>query len=185
MRKKTPMKSARFALSVIVAAALIAPASPTFAGNTAKRSASSEKIDICHVAKNGSARLISVSANAALAHAGHGDNVPGEPVARLTNFVYDDTCTPVETGPALGCYDSTFFFDLKLEGKLGKKDNAAFSNTLDGTCSGTEDMKKTIVEGTDIADARKASAAVGAPDTSVINATVFEYDSLPATTWFC
>jgi hypothetical protein len=187
MRKKIPMKFARFAFSVVVAAVLFAPASPTLAGNSAKRLTTPEKVDICHVVKNGSAKLISVSVNASMAHTRHGDNVPGGSVAGLDNVVYDDTCTPVEieTGPATGCYDSTFFFDLKLEDKLGKKDNAAFSNTLDGTCSGTEDSMMTVVDGADAADARNACVAIGASGTAVMNAGVFGFDTLPKSAWFC
>ena len=181
------MKSARFLSPVLLAAVVIASSSPTFAGSKTKDSTNDKKIDICHVGGDETAKLINVSVNSSMAHARHGDNVPGGSVSGLEDFVYDDTCTPVEveTGPADGCYDSTFFFDLKLNGKLGKKDNAAFSNTLDGSCSGTENSMMTVVDGADAADARSACVAVGASGVAVTNAAVFGFDTLPGSAWFC
>lgn len=155
------MKSARFAFSVLVAAVLLVPASPTLAGNSAKRPTEPEMVDICHVARNGSAKLIHVSVNSSAAHARHGDGAPGSPVAGLDNFVYDDSCIPVETGPVAGCYGSEKFFDLKLEGKLGQKDNAAFWATNNGTCAHQEVSRISVVAADDADAAKQACANAG------------------------
>jgi len=180
------MKSARFAFSVLVAAVLLVPASPTLAGSSAKRPTEPEMVDICHVARNGSAKLIHVSVNSSAAHARHGDGAPGSPVAGLDNFVYDDSCIPVETGPVAGCYGSEKFFDLKLEGKLGQKDNAAFWATNNGTCAHQEVSRISVVAADDADAAKQACANAGVASAGPLQAVGFyQFLSLPDFAWIC
>lgn len=72
----------------------------TAAGASGGMDLRAPKMDICHHDEEGF-RLISISANAELAHRGHGDAAPGEGVPGLPGATFSATCEVVAAAPAV------------------------------------------------------------------------------------
>ena len=171
----------------LVLATVLATSSAVSAGNNANSAPSTggEKAGVCHVNGNGTAKLINVSRQALVAHAMHGDGLPGGDVAGMPNFIYDGDCVPVEDGIAAGCFDSAFFLDLDFDGEFGKSNNASFSNSMNGSCTGYTNTPVTLVEAADASAALDTCKRLGAERSSVVSARRFGYGTLPDSAYLC
>lgn len=172
---------------IILATVLATSSAAVSAGNGARAESSTggDKRAVCHVTGNGSAHLINVSRRALVAHATHGDGTPGSDVVGMKGFVYDDDCVPVEDGILAGCFDSAFFLDLDFDGEFDKSDNASFSNSMNGSCTGYRNTPVTLVEAESASEALDTCSRLGAGRSSVVSARGFGYGDLPDSAYLC
>jgi hypothetical protein len=148
-----------------------------------------ESLAICHRSQiRGSApttwTLLLVGMPAVQAHYDHGDGAPNGQVPGMPGFTFDSTCIPAAAGDGTtttttsapttttttsttlpgtvgSCFDGAFgTYDLYV-GVLDVEDGSALWSSTDGTCSGSEQMTVTVIDGAaDRTEARASCALI-------------------------